>query len=183
MNSLFRSALRSSIRQPLVGKSFTKPVSTRFFNNSSILFNQNASNTTTTTPIFNQEIKESSSSVSQDSLWPLKLSNELYAIVKVHSNPFLVTKGDIMTLPYHLKTAEVGDILNFTDVSCVGSRNFTLNDDPIDTNLISVKGVVIEKTKMPMRITEVTKRRNRRVRHAISKPHKTLVRVTEIELK
>lgn len=114
-------------------------------------------------------------------LSPLKLEGDLYAVVKVHNNPFLVTKGDKMILPFNLR-AEVGDVLNFHEVTTIGSRNYTLVDEPIDPGLFTIKAVVLEKTKLPMRVTEKTKRRQRKVKHAISKPHRTILRVTELRL-
>lgn len=59
-------------------------------------------------------------------LTPLKLSNELYAIFRIHNRPYLVTKGDTVTLPFKLKQAEIGDILNLEDVTTIGSRNYKL---------------------------------------------------------
>ncbi|CEP22256.1 unnamed protein product [Cyberlindnera jadinii] len=115
-------------------------------------------------------------------LTPLKLEGDLYAVVKVHNNPFLVTKGDKMVLPFNLKTAEVGDVLNFHNVTTIGSRNYTFVDEPISPELFTIKATVLEKTKLPMRVTEKTKRRQRIVKHAISKPHRTILRVTELKL-
>ncbi|KAH3684719.1 hypothetical protein WICPIJ_004305 [Wickerhamomyces pijperi] len=118
-------------------------------------------------------------------LTPLKLEGDLYAVLKIHNNPFLVTKGDKIILPYNLKTAEAGDVLRFTHVSTIGSRNYTYvgENDRVDEELFEIKAVVLEKTKLPMRIREITKRRQRKVRHAISKPHRTILRVTELKLK
>jgi len=186
MNSLFRSLARLPARQAMRPTAFSN--FTRSFSIRSIAFNQQpfsttTSTTTTTSASSTTPAEQELKSNKLPDLTPLKLSNELYAVVRVHGNPFLVTEGDIMNLPYHLKTAEVGDVLNFSDVTTIGTRNFTYNDEPIDPKLFSIKAVVIEKTKTPMRIREVTKRRNRKVRHAISKPHKTRLRVTEIKLK
>jgi ribosomal protein L21 len=115
-------------------------------------------------------------------LTPLKLESDLYAVIKVHNNPFLVTKGDKVILPYNLKHAQVGDVLEFYDVTTIGSRNHTFTDTAIDPSLFSIKAIVLEKTKLPMRVTKVTKRRQRKVRHAISKPERTILRVTELKL-
>ncbi|CEP63624.1 mitochondrial 54S ribosomal protein bL21m LALA0_S08e06876g [Lachancea lanzarotensis] len=110
----------------------------------------------------------------------LKLSNELYAIFRIHNRPYLVTKGDKVILPFKMKQAEVGDVLNLNDVTTIGSRNFKIVDNPLDPSLYQLKATVLEKTKRPMRIREVTKRRNRKVRHAISKPDLTVLRVSEL---
>ncbi|SCU83148.1 LADA_0C09824g1_1 [Lachancea dasiensis] len=113
---------------------------------------------------------------------PLKLSNELYAILRIHNRPYLVTRGDKVILPFKLKQAEVGDILNLNDVTTIGSRNFKIVDAPIDPSLYNLRATVLEKTKRPMRIREVTKRRNRKVRHAVSKPDLTVLRISELSL-
>ncbi|CAM9010829.1 unnamed protein product [Wickerhamomyces anomalus] len=177
MSFLFRSLTRLSLRQT-IRPTAVAPTFARTFTTKPIAFNQQP--TTTTTPTSAPEAEQKQKQLPD--LSPLKLSNELYAVVRVHGNPFLVTEGDIMNLPYHLKTADVGDVLHFTDVTTIGTRNFTYANEPVDPRLVSIKAVVIEKTKNPMTIKEVTKRRNRRVRHAISKRHKTRLRVTEIKL-
>ncbi|SCU90370.1 LANO_0D08504g1_1 [Lachancea nothofagi CBS 11611] len=113
---------------------------------------------------------------------PLKLSNELYAIFRIHNRPYLVTKGDKVILPFKMKQAEVGDVLNLQDVTTIGTRNFKIVDSPIDSSLYSIKATVLEKTKRRMRVREVTKRRNRKVRHAVSKPDLTVLRISELAL-
>lgn len=117
-----------------------------------------------------------------NNLAPLKLSNELYAVFKIHERPYLVTKGDKVILPFKLKHAEVGDTLNLTDVTTIGSRNYKLVDNPIDPNIFTIKATVLEKTKRAYQVREVTKRRNRRVRHAVNKADQTVIRISELKL-
>ena len=112
----------------------------------------------------------------------MKLSNELYAVFRIHNRPYLVTKGDKVTLPFKLKQAEVGDVLNLNDVTTIGSRNYKIVDNPLDPTLYTIKATVLEKTKRPMRIREVTKRRNRKVRHAVNKADLTVLRISELSL-
>lgn len=125
------------------------------------------------------EVEKKSSKVD---LTPLKLANELYAIFRIHNRPYLVTKGDKVILPFKLKQAEVGDVLNLNDVTTIGSRNFKLVDEPIDTELYTLKATVVEKTKRPLRVREVTKRRNRKVRHATNKADLTVLRISELKV-
>lgn len=113
---------------------------------------------------------------------PLKLSNELYATFKIHNRPYLVTEGDRVILPFKMKQAEVGDILNMTDVITLGSRNYKLVGHPIDTSLYTLKATVVGKTKRAFQTREVTKRRNRRVRHANSKGDLTILRISELSI-
>lgn len=113
---------------------------------------------------------------------PLKLSNELYAIFRIHNRPYLVTKGDKVILPFKVKQADVGDTLNLTDVITLGSRNYKLVDYPIDHSLYTLKATVLEKTKRAFEVREVTKRRNRKVRHAKSKGDLTIIRISELKM-
>lgn len=121
-------------------------------------------------------------SKAQIDLNPLKLSNELYAILRIHNRPYLVTLGDRVILPFKLKQAEVGDILNLNDVTTIGSRNYKVVDYPIESSLYTLKATVLEKTKRAFQVREVTKRRNRKVRHAKSKGDLTILRISELRL-
>ncbi len=113
---------------------------------------------------------------------PLKLATDLYAVFRIHNRPYLVTEGDKVILPFKMNQAEVGDILKLTDVTTLGSRNFTLKDDPIDPQIYNLKATVIEKTKRKFEIREVTKKRNRRVRHAKRKGDLTILRINKLEV-
>lgn len=115
-------------------------------------------------------------------LTPLKLANELYASIRIHNRPYVVTKGDRVILPFKIKLAEVGDVLRLTDVSSIGSRNYKLVGDPIDPALFTIKATILEKTKRAFHIREVTKRRNRRTRHAKSKGDLTILRISELKM-
>lgn len=126
-----------------------------------------------------QEIPEASKQID---LKPLKLSNELYAVFKIHNRPYLMTEGDKVILPFKVKEADVGDVLSLTDVVTIGSRNYRLVDYPIDSSLYTLKATVLEKTKRAFEVREVTKRRNRRVRHAKSKGDLTVIRISELKL-
>lgn len=129
------------------------------------------------------EAASASNTITATDLTPLKLSNELYAEFRVHGRPYVVTEGDKVILPYKVNNAEVGDILNLTDVRSIGSRNYKLVDEPIDPSLYTLKATVLEKTKRKFEIREVTKRRNRRVRHAKSKGDLTMIRISELSVK
>lgn len=113
---------------------------------------------------------------------PLRLATDLYAVFRIHNRPYLVTQGDKVILPFRMKQADVGDTLKLTDVTTLGSRNFTLRDDPIDPSLYNLKATVIEKTKRKFETREVTKKRNRRVRHVHSKGDLTVLRINTLEV-
>ncbi|CAB4256959.1 similar to Saccharomyces cerevisiae YJL096W MRPL49 Mitochondrial ribosomal protein of the large subunit [Maudiozyma barnettii] len=133
------------------------------------------------TYIKNNTLRETASAGPVD-ITPLRLSNELYAEFRVHGRPYVVTEGDKVILPYKVKNAEVGDILALTDVRTIGSRNYKLVDEPIDPSLYNLKATVLEKSKRKFEIREVTKRRNRRVRHAKRKGDLTMIRISELSV-
>lgn len=117
-------------------------------------------------------------------LSPLKFEQNLYATVNIHNRPYLITEGDEVILPFRMKQAEVGDIIEFDNVTTLGSRNYTLHkDDGSIDQFVSIKGVVLEKTKKPMVVKEVTKRRNRHTKHTNIKHDLTMVRISELKLK
>ncbi|CAI8502340.1 hypothetical protein CAS74_000259 [Pichia kudriavzevii] len=116
-------------------------------------------------------------------LLPLKFEHNIYATLKVHDRSYLVTKGDLVNLPFCMHEAQIGDIIEFNKVDVVGSRNFTYHvKDGIDTSKVTVTGVVVEKTKKPMQVKEVTKRRNRHTKHILSKHDLTVVRISELKI-
>lgn len=116
-------------------------------------------------------------------LTPLKYEEKLYATIKIHEIPYLVTEGDVVILPFRMKHAEVGDELQFTDIVTLGSRDYTYNvNEGMDKSAVSIKGVVLEKTKSPMYVKEITKRRNRHVRHVQVKHDLTKIRISELKL-
>lgn len=118
-----------------------------------------------------------------DSLLPLKFEQNLYAAIKVHNRSYLVTKGDLVNLPFCMHAAEIGDTINFSKIDTLGSRNYTYHvADGIDADRVTVMGVVVEKTKKPMTIKEVTKKRNRHIKHSLSKHDLTVVRISELKI-
>ncbi|KAK9367616.1 ribosomal protein L21-like protein [Lipomyces kononenkoae] len=104
----------------------------------------------------------------------------LYATIRIHKNSFLVTVGDVVTLPYRLKDVQIGDTLKLTQIETLGSRQFTWKGDPFVDERCVVKARVIENTKEPMRVKIRTKQRNRRVKHIKSKHQYTVLTISEI---
>ncbi|KAK9460180.1 mitochondrial 54S ribosomal protein bL21m [Lipomyces oligophaga] len=109
------------------------------------------------------------------------MTTPTYATFKMHTNRFLVTVGDIVSLPYRLKDVKVGDIIRLTQVESLGSRDFTLKGTPyLEQDQVVVKARVVEHTKQPMSVKIKTKRRNRRVKHITSKHPYTVLVVSEV---
>lgn len=120
--------------------------------------------------------------ITKDMLAPLRNSSDLYAVFRIHNRPFLVTKGDTVVLPFHMKNVKVGDTLNLNDVITIGSRNHKLIDYPIDSNLYTLTAKIIELTRKPIVVNEKTKRRQRRVRTVKTKQMITILRINELKL-
>jgi large subunit ribosomal protein L21 len=119
------------------------------------------------------------------SMLPLLLSQpQHYITIHIHGVPFLVTRGDSITLPFLLKGVSVGQTLRLTHASVLGSRDYTLKGAPfLDTRLFSCRATVIAETAEPLRVKEKTKRRNRRVKKVKSKHSYTVLRIKEVVVK
>lgn len=120
-------------------------------------------------------------------LQPLKEAPELYARIHIHNWDMLVTPGDIIRLPVNMRDLKVGNILKFSECSEIGSRNHTLSGGEegkgrIDPYVFSIKGVVLEKSRVKRAVTERTRRRRRHVRHVVSNNCLTVIRISEISL-
>lgn len=114
---------------------------------------------------------------------PLKEAPRLYATVHIHDRKFLVTEGDKIILPVKMREVKIGDILNFNQVSQIGSRDYTLKGGPrIDQDVFTIKGRVIEKTREKREVVGQTKRRRRHVRHVVQKNSLTVIRISELKV-
>lgn len=189
--SYFRSALAYSARAVAF-----RPAVSRSFTTSTALWNQTKQGSAQAAPAPSQTQTQelpsylarpknsfSQLKVSEEELLPLKLGGALYATVHIHDRKFLVTEGDEIVIPVRLRDAAVGDVLEFSNVSTIGTREHTLTGAPaIDPSIFSIKGVVIEKTREPRRVHERTQRRVRHVRHVVTKNCITVIRVSELKL-
>ena len=128
------------------------------------------SHTLTTSPLF---------------LFPLLKKQPLhYVTIHINSFPFLVTSGDLVTLPFRLLDVQVGDILRLTHISLLGSRDFTLKGSPwIEEDLFELRARVVEVTSEPMRFKIKKKQRTRRTKTVKSKHKYTVLRIGELILK
>ena len=119
------------------------------------------------------------------SLFPLlKQQPSHYVTIHINSFPFLVTPGDLVTLPFRLPDVQVGDILRLTHASLLGSRDFTLKGSPwIEEDLFELRARVVEVTSEPMRFKVKKKQRNRRKKTVKSKHRYTVLRIGELVLK
>lgn len=120
-------------------------------------------------------------------LTPLKLdsnaSNELYAICKIHNMPYMVSKGDRLILPYKMKNLQVGDVLKLNNVTSIGSRNFTFNDDNgIPELAFELTATLAEITREPKYQVYKKKQRCRRLKTVDVEPFQTHLVISELKV-
>ncbi|QSL64368.1 hypothetical protein MERGE_001669 [Pneumocystis wakefieldiae] len=100
-----------------------------------------------------------------------------YAVIHIYGRPFIVTEGDVLTLPQKLRDVKPGDIIRLNCVSKLGSRNYTLKGQPyIDQQLYTCRARVLELTKAPMSYFIKKKRRQRRIKVVKGKQDYTVLR-------
>ena len=116
-------------------------------------------------------------------LLPLKLASHLYATVNIYTRPFTVQKGDVIVLPSQLKGLDVGDEINFQDVTVIGSTNYKIVDHPINPDIFEIKGRVVERSKSAEFYEDRTTKRNRKVKHIVKTVNMTMIEITELKLK
>lgn len=120
-------------------------------------------------------------------LAPLKFdsngSADLYAVCKIHNIPYMVTKGDKLILPYKIKDHKVGDVLKLNNVTTIGSRNFTYNDDTgIPESAYELTATLAEITKEPKYQVYKKKQRCRRLKTMDVEPFQTHLVINELKL-
>ena len=129
-----------------------------------------------------------------------------YITTHLHRNPYLVTEGDTLRLPFHMPKVSVGDILRLDRASVLGSRDFTLKagltglppnarpditetgdgsgEQPyLDERLFVCRARVIGVDVTPLMIKEKTKRRQRKTKTVKSKHRYTVLKITEVRIK
>ncbi|KAK9473514.1 mitochondrial 54S ribosomal protein bL21m [Dipodascopsis tothii] len=182
---MFSSPLRINLLKTVAGRAALRPAWAPAFSTSARAFESSAQ---LTKPLkLNETIAQPSASDLRKAFGtvpagvPAPAGAALYATFKIHSQSFLVTAGDTVTLPFRLKDVAVGDVLRITQIETFGNRNFTLKGAPfVDDKVCVVRARVVEHTKEPLRETIRTKRRNRRVKHIKSKHPYTVLRIAEI---
>ena len=120
-----------------------------------------------------------------------------YMTIHLHGRPYLVTKGDTVRLPFLMPHVRPGDILRLNRVTHIGSRDYTLKaPEPVkgtadhgkkifylDDRLFTCRARVVGVESEPLRVKEKTKRRQRHVKHVISKLYFTVLKISELEVK
>ncbi|OAP55514.1 hypothetical protein AYL99_10487 [Fonsecaea erecta] len=105
-----------------------------------------------------------------------------YVVAHVHRFPYLVTAGDVVRLPFHMKGVAPGDVLRLNRASVLGSRDYTLKAGTA-ARLFECRVRVLGVETQPMTLTEKKKRRNRHRKIVRSKHRYTLCRVMQVRVK
>lgn len=130
-----------------------------------------------------------SASIKSIDLSPFKLvpKSNLYATIRIFNKPYLITAGDRLTLPHNLKDVEVGNTIKFNDIVSLGSRDYVFYPPSHGTEeldkLVSIQGVIIEKTKEKARTKLVENQRCRKDSRTLVKHKKTVIRITDLTVK
>ena len=131
-------------------------------------------------------VPPSSASLPPSSLTRLRalaLQPPHYAILHIHSHPYLLTSSDTLHLPFRIPNAPPGTILRLTKASVLGSRDYTYRGKPwVDAGSFVCRVRVVGVEGEELRIKEKTKRRQRRVKRVGSKMRMTVVRVVELRV-
>ncbi|KIW22256.1 uncharacterized protein PV07_12160 [Cladophialophora immunda] len=122
-----------------------------------------------------------------------------YVVAHVHRFPYLLTEGDVLRLPFHMRGVAPGDVLRFNRASVLGSREYTLKagtaatesydarrtGEPnyLDERLFECRVRVMGLETQPMTLKEKKKRRNRHRKVVRSKHKYTLCRVMQVRVK
>lgn len=120
-----------------------------------------------------------------------------YITLHLHGNPYLLTKGDSIRLPFLMPNVRPGDVLRLNRATHIGSRDYTLkapeavkgNADHgkkvyyLDERLYTCRARVVGIESEPLRVEEKTKRRQRHTKHVKSKLHFTVLKISELEVR
>ncbi|KAF1946228.1 hypothetical protein EJ02DRAFT_247872 [Clathrospora elynae] len=120
-----------------------------------------------------------------------------YITIHIHGRPYLLTKGDTIRLPFLMPHVRPGDVLRLNRATHIGSRDYTLKAaEPVkgnadhgkkvfylDERLFTCRARVVGIESEPLRVEEKTKRRQRHVKHVMSKLHFTVLKISDLEVK
>lgn len=147
------------------------------------MFYRMASNGAASTPSSASASTSSVSSALKNLKFDSIASNNLYAVLRLHNIPYLVTKGDKIILPTKMKGVQVGDQLDINKVTTLGTTNFTYNDESgINNDLYTLKANVVEITREPYYEVYRKKQRCRRLKTFPVENFQTVLMIDELRL-
>ncbi|KAJ2402480.1 hypothetical protein GGI23_000678 [Coemansia sp. RSA 2559] len=112
----------------------------------------------------------------------LRDQQNYYATVVVKGRPFTVTQNDIIVMD-RIKDLELGDLLSLTQITELGSRDYTIKGQPfVDPSLFSIKATVIEHPDGKLFTVTKKKRRTAHQKVTYHRNHYTMLRVSSINV-
>ncbi|RDW60142.1 hypothetical protein BP5796_11748 [Coleophoma crateriformis] len=106
-----------------------------------------------------------------------------FVTAHIHAQPYLVTEGDIVRLPFHMPGVVPGDMLRLNRATSIGSRDYTLKGTPyLDERIFECRARVMGTEAEPMRTKEKKKRRTRKTKTVKSKHKFTILRIAELKV-
>ncbi|KNG84363.1 aconitate hydratase [Aspergillus nomiae NRRL 13137] len=177
LNTTFGASLRTTKRKPPRSDQHTQPTTIHLH---TVEYHPNFQ--TPRAPTFTSPLKVTKSLL--EKLPYLTTQKPHYITAHLHDNPYLLTEGDHLRLPFLMPKVKPGDVIRFNRASVLGSREFTLKGAPyIDERLFECRMRVMGVDSEPLRVKEKTKRRQRHVRKVRSKHRYTLLRVMDVKVK
>ncbi|KAJ1773506.1 hypothetical protein IW140_002001 [Coemansia sp. RSA 1813] len=112
----------------------------------------------------------------------LRDQQKYYATVVVKGRPFTVTQNDIIIMD-RIKDLELGDLLSLTQITELGSRDYTIKGQPfVDPSLFNIKATVIEHPDGKLFTVTKKKRRTAHQKVTYHRNHYTMLRVSSINV-
>ncbi|KAJ2754795.1 hypothetical protein H4S06_003520, partial [Coemansia sp. BCRC 34490] len=110
----------------------------------------------------------------------LRDQQKYYATVVIKGRPFTVTANDIIIMD-RIKDLELGDLLSLSQVTELGSRDYTIKGQPfVDPSLFNIKATVIEHPDGKLFTVTKKKRRTAHQKVTYHRNHYTMLRVSAI---
>ncbi|KAJ2548330.1 hypothetical protein EV175_004870 [Coemansia sp. RSA 1933] len=112
----------------------------------------------------------------------LRDQQKYYATVVIKGRPFTVTQNDIIVMD-RIKNLELGDLLSLTQITELGSRDYTIKGQPfVDPGLFNIKATVIEHPDGKLFTVTKKKRRTAHQKVTYHRNHYTMLRVSTIDV-
>ncbi|KAH9823285.1 hypothetical protein DFH28DRAFT_1118689 [Melampsora americana] len=115
----------------------------------------------------------------------LKSQPSYYIKAKILGKFYRLSNHDLLTLPY-IKDLKVGDLIQLTKITEIGSRSFTFKSKDhqtfLDDQWVDAKALVVEHSRGMMLTTVKKKRRKGYLKTIKNKPYFTKLRISNIDL-
>ncbi|KAJ2363537.1 hypothetical protein IW150_006711 [Coemansia sp. RSA 2607] len=122
------------------------------------------------------------SSASAELVGRLRDQQKYYATVVIKGRPFTVAQNDIVVMD-RIKDLELGDTLSLTQVTELGSRDYTIKGQPhVDPSLFRIEATVIEHPDGKLFTVTKKKQRTASQKTTYHRNRYTMLRVSKIDV-